>query len=171
MMDWKEVEKFFLEASAAAYAAGAKPATIAALPGSKVLTFKRPPFQYVDTYFTSPVGVSFGWTLIYHEAMLPHPIWWLRYDGWYERGDDRITAFLRLALSAAYRSGEFIGGRGPAVFTAPEFPGLIYYNGVAEKDFAHPSGRDKIVIDVREANEGRRERYWHAYRGGLLVPM
>jgi len=33
----------------------------------------------------------------------------------------------------------------------------------------HPSGRDKIVVDVREAHEGRRERYWHDYRGGLLV--
>jgi len=119
MIDRKEVEKFFLEASVAAYAAGAKPATIAALPGSKVLTFERPPFRYVDTYFTSPVGVSFGWTLVYHEAMLPRPICWLRYDGWYDRGDERILSLLKMALSVAYRNGEFIGGRGPMVFTAP----------------------------------------------------
>lgn len=170
LLDVEAMEKFFLEASGRTYAAGTAPTTIPALPGSKILSYERPPFRYVDVYFTSPIGESWGYSLIYHEAMASRPVWRLCYDGWYDRGDSRITAFLRAALAAGYQSGIFTGGRGPEFFTSPEeFPGLIYYNHVAEKDFRKPAGRDKIVIDVREADNGRRERYWHVYSGGLLM--
>ena len=166
-IDWKEAEKFFLEASVNTYAAGATPATIPTLPSSKVLTYERWPFRYVDVYFTSPIGESWGCALLYHEAFLPRPIWRLCYDGWYDRRDQRITAFLRLALAAGYQSGEFIGGRGPQVFISEEFPGLIYYNHPTSKDFLKPAGRDAIVIEG--ARGSARERYWHEYHGGILI--
>lgn len=169
LLDIEVLKRFACEACAATYAAGAKPATIPALPGSKVLTYERPPFRYVDVYFTSPIGESFGWSLIYHEAMAPRPVWRLCYGGWYDRSDARITALLRVALSAAYRKGEFIGGRGPEIFTAPEFPGLVYYNHVTGKDFRKPAGRDAIVIEGARGND--RERYWHEYWGGVLIPL
>lgn len=167
LLDVEAMEKFFLEASGRTYAAGTTPTTIPALPGSKILSYERPPFRYVDVYFTSPIGESWGYSLIYHEAMASRPVWRLCYDGWYDRSDARIAAFLRVALSAAYRRGEFIGGRGPEIFTAPEFPGLIYYNHVTGKDFRKPAGRDAIVIDGARGNG--RERYWHEYHGGLLI--
>lgn len=129
----------------------------------------RGPFRCVDTWFTSPVGRSFGWTLAYHDT-LPQPIWRMGYDGWYDREDLRITRFLRSALRTTYEDGRFIGGRGPEVFTSEEFPGLIYYNRVKERDFRRFSGDDVIVVDVAVAGrEGLRERYRHDYRGGALV--
>ena len=167
-LDTEALKKFFLEASIQTYAAGAKPATIPALPGSKLLTYARPPLRYVDTYFTSPIGVSWGCTLLYHEAFLPRPVWRFCYDGWYDRSDQRITAFLRAALATAYQSGEFIGGRGPQIFTTPKFPSLIYYNHVTERDFQAPAGRDAIVVENTKDGDDR-ERYWHTYHGGLLV--
>ena len=162
----KAIEQFVLEAAANTYAAGAAPITFQGLSGSKLLFYDRPPYRYNDIYFTSPIGVSFGTTLVWHCTM-PKPIWWMSYNGWYDRYDPRITQFLRAALHAGCR--EFNGGRGPGVFTAPEFPDIVYFNHVMESSsFTAFSGRDKIVIDG-ERDPARRERYWHEYRGGMLI--
>ena len=111
-LEIKEIERFHLEASSQTYAAGMEAGALPGLPGAKWLSYDRPPFWYRDCYWTSPVGVSFGFTLIGH-AELPKPIWWMGYDGWYDRDDPRLTKFLRLALLAGCRSGSFHGGRGP----------------------------------------------------------
>lgn len=163
----KTIEQFVLEAAAKTYAAGTAPTAFPGLSGSKLLFYDRPPFTYSDIYFTSPTGVSFGFTLVWHCTM-EKPVWRMSYDGWYDRSDPRITKFLKAALRAG--CNEFNGGRGPAVFTAPEFPGLVYYNHVAEDGFARFSGRDKIVLDG-ERDPARRERYWHEYRGGMLIEV
>lgn len=164
-IDINAFERFVLEAAAKTYAAGVEPATLHGLPGAKLLCYDQSPFWYRDLYFTSPVGVSFGLTTAGH-VRRPKPIWWMSYDGWYDRSDPRITQFLRAALRAGCHT--FNGGRGPSTYASPDFNGLVYYNNTAGDGFTRFSGRDMIVLDGERETE-KRERYWHEYRGGLLI--
>lgn len=167
-LDIKTFEQFILEAAARTYAAGIPPEAIHGLPGAKLLCYDQPPLWYRDVYWTSPTGVSFGLTTVGHVRLLK-PVWWMRYDGWYDRGDLRVADFLRAALRAGCSNPMFSGCRGPGTFTSPDFGGLVYYNVVAGH-FGNFSGRDNIVRDG-ERHPGKRERYWHNYRGGLLIEV
>jgi len=107
----RQARLFFLETSSKTYAANARKATIAELPKSKVLTYAKDPFLYVDCYFASEEARSGGQTVIWHDGI---PIWMMQYHGVWEKHDERINPFLKRALLAAYNVSLFHGGRGPA---------------------------------------------------------
>lgn len=63
-----------------------------------------------------------------------------------------IRVFKQFVLEAAART-----------YAAGARPGKLF-------GFGRFSGRDKIVLDG-EGDAEKRERYWHDYRGGLLIEM
>ncbi|MBI2624249.1 hypothetical protein HYW67_02015 [Candidatus Parcubacteria bacterium] len=162
----KEVLDFFFEAGMETYAGDIVMAkrTIVELPGSRVLRYKRPPFLYMDCYFS--VGEkSFGQTGIWHEAFPAGPVWGMQYSGWCR--DKWAIPFLKRALRYAYENRIFLGGRGPLEFI-PEGESLAYQNllrpGSGFTDFA---GSENIF----EREVSARTLFYHAFNGLALVHL
>ncbi len=139
--------------------------TIGELPGSKVLRYARPPFLYVDCYFS--VGEkSFGQTGIWHEALRAGPVWGMQYRGWCK--DKRVIPFLKRALLAAYESRIFRGGRGPKIF---EVAGetLAYHNSLCQRDTFSDSEGGEDMWDT--ASDSLEILFHHDYNCLALVHL
>lgn len=137
----QEVLDFFFEAGTKTYAGGMTKTSIKELPGSRVLVYARPPYRYVDCYFS--VGErSFGQTGIWHEALPSGPVWGMQYWGWCK--DKRAIPFLKRALLAAYEERIFLGGRGPKHFSVGN-EALEYQNYLSRPgNFSDSEGEEKI---------------------------
>ena len=166
MMPSAYFEEFFLEASAKTYAGGLKEkTTIQELPGSKVLKYQRGDLLYVDTYFTNG-EYSGGNTLICRDEK---PVWLMSYQGWCQGDNKTVLDFLKQALSAAYATSQFIGGRGPKEFWEKKGAeeGLVYKNDPdLSSDFCYFGGREHIFCWP----DRYRRLFWHRYQGQLLLP-
>ncbi|MBI3304765.1 hypothetical protein HYZ80_00335 [Candidatus Parcubacteria bacterium] len=168
----KEVLDFFFEAGMEICADDIVMAkrTIVELPGSRVLRYKKPPFLYVDCYFS--VGEkSFGQTGIWHEELRSGPVWGMQYRGWCK--DKRAIPFLRRALRYAYENRIFVGGRGPKSFRV-EDETLSYLNGLLTLNRPHSfsdcEGTEGI-FDLAAKGEAPSHLFHHGYNCLALVHL
>lgn len=106
--------------------------------GFLVFSKKRGRFEFRDTYFTGVEGTSFGTTLLLYEGM---PSWVLQYAGRY---DEKAIPCLKAALRAAVSADEFVGGRGPRLYTHPD--GYKYVNALSDATFLKSgTGREYVL--------------------------
>lgn len=162
----QEVLDFFFEASMATHAGNAPKGTIVELPGSRVLVYERPPFRYVDCYFS--VGEkSFGQIGIWHQALRAGPVWGMQIRG--RCRDKRTIPFLKRALLAAYKKREFWGGRGPLEFKVEDEP-FTYQNMLRPgSDLSDFAGSENI-LELGVA-KGTRMLFYHEFNGLALVHL
>ncbi len=160
----QEVLDFFFEAGMATYAGNMPKGTIGELSGSKVFRYERPPYRYVDCYFS--VGEnSFGQIGIWHEALPAGPIWGMQYRG--RCKDKRVIPFLKRALLAAYEKRIFWGGRGPLEFTL-EGESLMYQNLLRpDSNFTDFAGGENIF----ELGGSARTLFYHDFNGLALAHL
>lgn len=160
----QEVLDFLFEAGAKTYAGGMARTTIPELPGSRVLAYERPPYRYVDCYFS--VGEnSFGQAGIWHEALPAGPVWGMQYRGWCK--DKRAIPLLKRALLYAYEHRIFLGGRGPLRFSNDE-EGSVYRNYPSRPgSFEDSEGEEEIRVSA----PGGKILFHHDYNCLALVSL
>lgn len=151
MKNEKDIQAFFLEAVQRTYAADAPKASIADLPGSKVLRYERGDLLYVDYWFSSRKKSS-GQTVIWFQN---RPVWCIQYHGSWAGDDPRVIPFLKRALLSQIT---FNGGRGPFRY---DEGALTYRNFPVKKDFADFRGEEEI-------HEGSKLLFSQAYSGMML---
>jgi len=79
-------------------------------PGFKTIIIKEDDLQLVDSYCTvKGSNISAGHTIIRHRDV---PVWIMQYGGWYAK---RAIPLVKEALTYAYESQDFWGGRGRAL--------------------------------------------------------
>ncbi len=152
----KRLKSFYLESAVKGYATGeTKRSTIPELPGSRVFPNTKGEFRYADLYFKSRTR-SYGLVTLWIEEV---PVWVMHRHGSWRHHDKRVGPFLKMALSHAYSSKEFLGGRGPLIF---RHGSLVYAN--------HPDPKSNFT-DFRgyEWITGDQTHIWDCeYSGGLL---
>ena len=161
-----EILPVFFQALMNGYAGNAEETTIPALPGSKLIPFQLGPFKVFDCYHVSPKPgadtsalYSFGQTIIWHEDV---PVWMMQYQGAY---DEQVIPFLKRALHHAYRSNNFVGGRGSRLYQDDEKL-YVYTNRVEPpNDWTHFRGREEVFSTAMDGAL----RGWHEYQGMLLT--
>ena len=152
----KEIIEVFFAAMQSGYATSPKKSTIAELPCSRVIEFKKGDFRVVDVWFTAPgSSYSFGQTIIWYRNI---PVWVMSYHGTYQ---DFAIPFLKAALRNAYDKNVFCGGRGSSPFLAD---GFQYNNRVDCYDWRDFRGREEVFHFSSNSRVG-----WHEYQGLLLI--
>ncbi len=157
------LKAFFFEAALATYASGKKAEPFHELAGAKRYWYQPDGsgLCYTDIFFVNG-EYSGGQTTIWQNGV---PAWIMQYHGWCKNDDPETLAFLRKALSAAYKQKKFWGGRGPIVFEDIK-KGLTYVNlpkmsPNKKTDFIRFSGSEDICRE-------RSMIFWHEYQGLLL---
>lgn len=152
-----EVSKVFFEAMLNGWVnPNATKGTMAQLPGSKLLVFKKGEHTVKDFYVSNEAALtSMGNTIIWKGKT---PFWMMSYGGHYPK---YIIPFLKKALLAAYSEGQFFGGRGPEFY---EDDMHVYINTVMKNDFGQFLGEEKVIEKT-----GRRLIGWHHYWGMALT--
>jgi len=160
----ERLQEFFLKAAAATYVSGKK-AKIN-IDGEKVFEWGDGEFCYRDGYRVNGER-SFGQTIIYLADTPSVLIWVMQYQGWCKNDDKEVLIHLKRALLTAYTAGQFIGGRGPALFEENWENGLVYENMLGEVvQFASFQGRERIYR--KPHNNPHSFLFWHRYQGMLL---
>ena len=135
-MDTAYIQAFFFKAMVEGWVTGGQKITILQLPGYKAIDFKDGDFRLLDCYCVNPHSpMSVGTTTIWHQE---DPVWVMNYGGFYT---ESAIAFLKRALLKTYEASQFVGGRGPHIYTEGD---LVYINRVSG-DFNHFSGREEVV--------------------------
>ena len=169
MFNIDEILPFFFTAMAEGYASkNPEKSFIKELPGSKMISYTKGDFKLIDYWFSSLDDFSCGHTLIYHRDVLHTlgiPVWVMSYHGWYTK---EVEPFLKAALRKAYEDCNFVGGRGPELFSAEEpssFKDFVYMNEV-EKQSNWKNFQGKEQISSRST---MRRCGWYKYQGFLLT--
>ena len=150
------LQAFFLKAMLSGWVNNGQYNVIPNLPGHKLFEYRECDLFLTDIYCTNnATHQSAGTTTIYHKNQ---PVWIMQYHGYYEK---RAIRLLKEILSKTYGGDEFIGGRGPAVFS---MDGLTYTNVVQGSGFSEFSGREQIVDNQASISLG-----FHEYFGKLLT--
>ena len=155
-MDLEKIQAFFFQAMVEGWATCDQKIMIAEMPGYKAIPFRDGKLSLLDNYCVNPNSpYSAGTTTIWHQDL---PVWLMNYGGWY---DKRAIAFLKRALSQTYNAHQFVGGRGPLVYTEGN---LIYVNHVRLNDFRKFEGHEEeLDADIGESLG------FHQYWGMSLI--
>lgn len=148
-----ELVAFIVRAKSATYAGDGTP-SLPTRPGAIELQVHEGPYSYLDSYVG---GADFlGQETVFHEG---RPVWSMSYYGYLLEPEllDPATAghVIKVALSAMYREGRFLGG------WTYEVDGLTY----TDTSEGGP-GRFHGLEDIRDAS-GRR-LYELRYHGGAI---
>lgn len=120
-------------------------------PGYKSIPFQDGDFYLVDRYcVNSESSKSAGTTTIWFKSV---PIWVMNYGGFY---NENAITFLKQALDKTYSASDFVGGRGPLVYTDGA---LTYTNKPRLNDFNKFEGREEI-IDTQSGTLLGFHEYW-----------
>jgi hypothetical protein len=154
MIDAGKLNRFVVKAKQATYVgngARAEPSR----DGAHDLVFADRSWTYRDSYFggTDFIGQETVW-------LDGEPVWAMNYYGYITRPDlidgARAGATIKLALSAMYGEGRFLGGW---EWNGPHGA----YRDASAGDVGHFSGRETITV-------GDVEAYALDYHGGLIKP-
>ncbi|MEK7567545.1 MAG: DUF5680 domain-containing protein [Patescibacteria group bacterium] len=156
-MDWEKVKEFFFTAMMQGWAvAGSKKIKIPDMPGYKAIAFREGDFYLLDRYCVTPNSLkSAGTTTIWFRN---DPIWVMNYEGFYE---ERAIIPLKEALFFSYRTGQFVGGRGPKIYVDGN---MIYVNQSRHNEFQEFDGIEEIFDGSKEESLGN-----HKYSGMSLI--
>ena len=150
-MDIAKIQSFFFKAMVEGYAVDGQKIKIANMPGYKAIPFRDGDFYMLDCYCVTPnSSKSAGTTTIWFQDA---PVWFMSYGGFYEEG---AIAFLKLVLRKTYEAQQFVGGRGPLVYTESS---LLYVNYPHHNDFAKFDGREEVFNIESRTSFGFHE-YW-----------
>ncbi|MBW9113044.1 hypothetical protein JNB88_05205 [Rhizobium cauense] len=154
-MNLAALDSFIVEAKAATYVGGGRPAP-ACRTGSHDIAYRRGPWRYLDSYFggTDFAGQEVVW-------LSDEPVWAMNYFGRIVEHSlidgERAGIVIKAALSKMYADyRRFLGGM------ELEHP-FGFYADQSTGDCSHFSGREVIVVNERRA-------YELDYRGGLVRP-
>ncbi len=127
----------------------------------KTNTYRDGDFTVVDSWVVSDHSTtSSGTTIILFEEV---PIWVMTYSGSYP---EDVISFLKEALSAQYKVGDFRGGRGPGFFKSSNGD-LVYRNNAyanGNSNFSRFSGREEIIN-----TESKKVVGFHEYSGMSML--
>ena len=155
----EQAKKHFFAAMLSGWAAGVEGKPAPDLPISRYkkreeIVYEKDGFRVVDRYDTPRAGESSGTTTIW---FLDEPVWVMHYDGFYRKKDIPV---IKSALMLTYKKNEFLGGRGPAYFTAP-FGHLVYRNSYV--------GVFLVFSGAELFYDGSELVGHHTYWGGSLI--
>ncbi len=156
-MDNRQIQAFFFKAMSAGWAAnGKETATDNNAPGYKLISFSDGDYRLVDRYcVNSESSKSAGTTTIWFKDI---PVWIMNYGGFY---DESAITCLKRALEKTYSAGDFVGGRGPSIYTDGS---LTYTNKPRLNDFNKFEGCEEIVD-----TESKKLLGFHEYWGMSLL--
>ena len=156
MVELEKIKEFFFKAMTQGYAAGGEKIKIPNMPWYKGISFKEGDFYLLDNYCVTPHSFkSAGTTTIWFQGI---PVWFMSFGGYYEH---QVIQFLKSALSRSYQVQQFLGGRGPKVFSSGS---LTYLNQVYSPEFSQFKGREEIFNHNTDKCLG-----YHEYWGMLLL--
>jgi hypothetical protein len=151
-MDIEQIQEFFFKAMMEGWAIGGQKFKIPEMPGYKAISFQDGGFYLLDFYCVTPNSLrSAGTTTIWFQDI---PVWIMNYGGYY--AGKGVMAFLKRALCQAYEAREFVGGRGPHVYSDDQF---IYVNQPRPNCSSKFEGREEIFSATRNFSFGYHE-YW-----------
>ncbi len=133
----EQIQSFFFKTIVGGWAVGGQKIKIADMPGYKAITFRDGDFYLLDRYCVTPNSPkSAGTTTIWFQDV---PVWLMNYGGFYQ---ESAIAFLKRALLQTYVTHQFVGGRGPLVYTEGN---LVYVNQPRLNDFTKFEGREEVL--------------------------
>ena len=156
------LQEVFFEAGLAGWVSGAEPTKLPEFPGSHQFRFEKQTGYgeviVLDTYWTQEgSNVSWGFTDIHHNDDI---VWYMRYGGAYQK---EVIICVKQAIKRAYKSEEFLGGRGLDSFVGDK--GLWYRNDTsAMSTFYEFSGKETVCNIDTAVSLG-----YHDYSGELIL--
>lgn len=170
-----QLQGFFLEMAANAYASGAKAVHVPGHPWEREFRRERGELTYIDRYVVNG-EYSGGGTAILVESI---PAWLMHYNGWCKNDDPVVLNVLKSALLENYRRGIFYGGRGPKVWQmqvgnvtylygnkldpASSFVNFLGGEGIFNKEVYDALPNKPSPPEIHEA-----ALFWHRFGGQLL---
>ena len=155
-MNVERLQAFFFRAMSDGWIGSGKAFDCPDAPGYKAYSYRDGDFLLVDRYCSDAESPkSAGTTTIWHKDI---PVWFMSYGGWYDKS---TIACLKNALTEAYVSNQFVGGRGPLSLAVGP---IVYANAPRVNDFEKFEGREEI----HESETGTLLGF-HEYRGMSLT--
>lgn len=158
----------FFRAMRDGYASGVEKGTITEVPGSKTIRLLYQTWELLDLYVVTPTGEwSGGTTHIFYKGV---PVWMMQYMGWYRK---EAIPCLKAALSEAYSTFQFFGGRGPEkkYFLHPETGEMWEYINRETpiprgnwRNFGHTFAGIETILAPDGSSAG-----FHTYQGMWMV--